>query len=67
MERQVDEGAIFPSREEADHTKPNLFELVAQDQLRDLLHPVVRYVLTVSSPSGKPARIDEAVSHPALP
>lgn len=27
---------------------PSLFELLAQDQLKDLLQPAVRYVLTVS-------------------
>lgn len=35
--------------------KPSLFELVAQEQLRDLLQPALKYVLSVStnaSPSG---------------
>jgi CDK inhibitor PHO81 len=27
--------------------KPSLFELVAQEQLRDLLQPALRYVLSV--------------------
>ena len=31
--------------------KPSLFELVSQEQLRDLLQPAVKYVLTVR-PSG---------------
>lgn len=31
-----------------DHTRPSLFELLAEEQLRDVLHPVVRYVLSVS-------------------
>ncbi|KAI9638709.1 Pex12 amino terminal region-domain-containing protein [Dioszegia hungarica] len=29
-----------------DHTRPSLFELLAEEQLRDVLHPVVRYVLS---------------------
>lgn len=31
------------------HLKPSIFELLAEEQLRDLLHPVVRYVLSVSA------------------
>ncbi|GAA5966818.1 hypothetical protein JCM8115_002281 [Rhodotorula mucilaginosa] len=31
----------------ADPARPSIFELAAQDQLRDLLSPVVRYVLSV--------------------
>ena len=31
-----------------DPLKPSLFELVAQEQLRDLLQPAVKYVLSVS-------------------
>ena len=30
-----------------DPLKPSLFELVAQEQLRDLLQPAVKYVLSV--------------------
>jgi hypothetical protein len=52
MERRTD-GPIFseagPSR---DYSKPTVFELLAQEQLRDLLHPVFRYILSVSSNSG---------------
>jgi hypothetical protein len=32
-----------------DPLKPSLFELVAQEQLRDLLQPTLKYVLAVSS------------------
>ena len=32
-----------------DPLKPSLFELVAQEQLRDLLQPALKYVLSVSS------------------
>jgi peroxin-12 len=28
--------------------KPSLFELIAQDQMRDLLRPALRYLLTAS-------------------
>lgn len=39
---------IFPSpAAPPSHLRPSLFELLAQEQLRDLLHPVVRYVLSV--------------------
>ena len=31
-----------------DPLKPTLFELVAQEQLRDLLQPALKYVLSVS-------------------
>ena len=31
-----------------DPLKPSLFELVAQEQLRDLLQPALKYVLSVS-------------------
>lgn len=30
-----------------DPLKPSLFELVAQEQLRDLLQPALKYVLSV--------------------
>jgi len=33
----------------ADPLKPSLFELVAQEQLRDLLQPALKYVLAVST------------------
>jgi len=32
-----------------DPLKPSLFELVAQEQLRDLLQPALKYVLSVST------------------
>lgn len=32
-----------------DPLKPSLFELVAQEQLRDLLQPALKYVLAVST------------------
>jgi hypothetical protein len=32
----------------SDPYKPSLFELVAQEQLRDLLQPAMKYVLSVS-------------------
>lgn len=34
-----------------DPLKPTLFELVAQEQLRDLLQPAMKYVLSVSAPT----------------
>ena len=33
-----------------DPLKPSLFELVAQEQLRDLLQPALKYVLSVRLP-----------------
>ncbi|GAA5877399.1 hypothetical protein JCM3774_003586 [Rhodotorula dairenensis] len=41
MEYEGQSGAM------ADPARPSIFELAAQDQLRDLLSPVVRYVLSV--------------------
>ena len=32
-----------------DHYKPSIFELIAQEQLRDLLQPALKYVLAVCS------------------
>lgn len=32
----------------SDPFKPSLFELIAQEQLRDLLQPALKYVLAVS-------------------
>lgn len=32
----------------SDPLKPSLFELIAQEQLRDLLQPTLKYVLAVS-------------------
>jgi hypothetical protein len=32
--------------------RPSLFELLAEEQLRDLFHPVVRYALSVSQTTG---------------
>jgi hypothetical protein len=33
----------------SDAHRPSLFELIAQEQLRDLLQPALKYVLAVSS------------------
>lgn len=33
-----------------DPLKPSIFELVAQEQLKDLLQPALKYVLSVSDP-----------------
>ena len=38
-----------------DSLKPSLFELVAQEQLRDLLQPALKYVLAVST-SDSPSK-----------
>ncbi|KAL7424563.1 ubiquitin-protein ligase peroxin 12 [Cryptotrichosporon argae] len=38
---------LFPAPDGVD--APSIFELLAQDQLRDLLHPVFRYVLTFAA------------------
>jgi len=35
--------------------KPSLFELVAQEQLRDLLQPALKYVLTVRPATRLPS------------
>lgn len=40
----------------SDPLKPSLFELVAQEQLRDLLQPALKYVLAVSSPIPRSAQ-----------
>ncbi|WVO14945.1 hypothetical protein L204_102586 [Cryptococcus depauperatus] len=37
---------IFPSPKSQDHRRPSLFDLLAQEQLRDLFHPVVHYILS---------------------
>ncbi|KAK8849838.1 hypothetical protein IAR55_005174 [Kwoniella newhampshirensis] len=38
---------LFPEAgPSTDHTRPSLFDLLAQEQLRDLFHPVVRYILS---------------------
>ncbi|WWC73836.1 uncharacterized protein I206_107808 [Kwoniella pini CBS 10737] len=37
---------IFSQSPITDDDRPSLFDLLAQDQLRDLFHPVVRYVLS---------------------
>jgi hypothetical protein len=36
-----------------DPLKPSLFELVAQEQLRDLLQPALKYVLAVRPPKSR--------------
>lgn len=41
-----------------DPLKPSLFELVAQEQLRDLLQPALKYVLSVSQLSNLRPRVD---------
>lgn len=52
MEQRTD-APIFPEAGPSrDHSKPSVFELLAQEQLRDLLHPVFRYILSVSRSSG---------------
>jgi hypothetical protein len=38
----------FLSDAREDVYKPSIFELIAQEQLRDLLQPAVKYVLAVS-------------------
>ena len=42
----------------ADPLKPSLFELVAQEQLKDLLQPALKYVLVVC---GCPERVESTV------
>jgi peroxin-12 len=39
----------FLSDARQDVYRPSIFELIAQEQLRDLLQPAVKYVLAVSS------------------
>lgn len=43
---------FFSSVGGADPLRPSLFELIAQEQLRDLLQPALKYVLSVSAESG---------------
>ena len=43
---------FFSSIGGADPLRPSLFELIAQEQLRDLLQPALKYVLSVSAGSG---------------
>lgn len=48
----MDEGgtdSLVPQEDLRTHLRPSLFDLLAQEQLRDLLHPVFRYVLSVST------------------
>ena len=40
-------GMEFFNDNGVDPLKPSLFELLAQEQLRDLLQPALKYVLTV--------------------
>lgn len=42
--------------------KPSLFELVAQEQLRDLLQPALKYVLSVSPRVGSRDRRSSQLS-----
>jgi hypothetical protein len=37
-----------------DHYKPSIFELIAQEQLRDLLQPALKYVLAVRPSTPTP-------------
>lgn len=37
---------ILPEQPVTDVTTPSLFDLLAQEQLRDLFHPVLRYILS---------------------
>ena len=49
-----DPRPVFPDAGPSfSHLRPSLFELLAQEQLRDLLHPVFRYILSVSSLSPR--------------
>ena len=43
---------LFPEAGPSSPNRPSIFELLAEDQLRDLFHPVVRYVLSVSLRAG---------------
>lgn len=43
---------FFSSVGGADSLRPSLFELIAQEQLRDLLQPALKYVLSVSAGFG---------------
>jgi hypothetical protein len=36
----------------ANPLRPTLFELIAQDQLRDLIQPALRYIIAVFSSGG---------------
>lgn len=42
----------FLSDAREDVYKPSIFELIAQEQLRDLLQPAVKYVLAVRETIG---------------
>lgn len=50
-----------------DPLKPSLFELVAQEQLRDLLQPALKYVLSVSVPDQGPGVFTQLVCSRCLP
>jgi hypothetical protein len=39
---------LLPGVDGDDLLKPSLFELLAQEQLRELLQPALKYVLSVS-------------------
>jgi hypothetical protein len=47
--RKASNPMEFLSDAREDVYKPSIFELIAQEQLRDLLQPAVKYVLAVSS------------------
>jgi hypothetical protein len=40
------------------HLRPHLVEIIPEEQLRSVLHPVFRYVLTVSDGDSKPGDRD---------
>jgi peroxin-12 len=46
----MDEPEPFfpPDGPQADTSRPSIFEVIADEQLRELFHPVVKYVLSVS-------------------
>jgi hypothetical protein len=46
---------IFPAAgPSTSHLRPSLFELLADEQLRDLFHPVIKYVLSASESTPSP-------------
>ena len=48
----------------ANPLRPTLFELIAQDQLRDLIQPALRYIVTVPFPPIIPIVADPGSSMP---
>jgi hypothetical protein len=46
---------VFPAAgSSTSHLRPSLFELLADEQLRDLFHPVIKYVLSASESTRTP-------------